>query len=158
MIMTNEVFYQYCKDISLPPIGITLLKEIREGHPVRETKPNRYNEVGQLVSPKVGLSTQRESKSTEHQNAMRLKHASEVIEYCDQPYPFTYRGYDKKGKRRKKYYTPDYISLESDKVIVSDTTSYSNNYTSTPRNFKKVDNATLFNAFRHPRSRRYQRS
>jgi len=99
MVMTNQEFKDYCKSNGLPDIGISRLGEIRESNPARQIKANRYNGVGLMASRKMGLTIQWESRLTEYQTAMQLEHAPEVIEYYDQPFTFTYQGFDKNGTR-----------------------------------------------------------
>lgn len=118
MVMTNQQFKEYFTELNLPTLGISRLREIREGNPARQIKPNRFNGVGQLASRKMGMTIQWESRTVEYQTAMRLEHAPEVIEYYDQPYTFSYRGFNKNGRRMTKPYTPDFVSVEKNKVVV----------------------------------------
>lgn len=96
----------------LSDLARDFIRTVRLSEPSRMVGTHaRSNVVSFLPSEKMQRSISTESRGPEKAFAILSEYDDRVIEYWDQPEPINIERTDKKGRRRKGTYTPDFLVL-----------------------------------------------
>jgi putative transposase len=90
------------------------ISSIRNSEPSRRVKSSKGAVIGTFPSRKMGVTIQFESHKNELPFIHELEHASNVIEYYDQPLPFKLEYESLSGRKLAHSHTPDFFVIYED--------------------------------------------
>lgn len=110
MLDTEQLLY-WSQRLDLTERAVAVVKQIRCSPPARHVQGRRGNVCGRYPSKKMGLTIQFESHKNELAHIRELEHASNVIEYYDQPPTIKLIYQNKQGHRLGVLHTPDFFVI-----------------------------------------------
>jgi len=114
-------------DFRLSEGAKSYIRATRRGHPSRMVGAQAKSSVTSFVaSEKMGFSLSAESRTGEKAFIILSEYDERVLELWDQPEPVFIERTDKKGRKRRGSYTPDFLILGKDGPEVVEVKSRSN--------------------------------
>jgi putative transposase len=84
-VFERDQFLHWRRKVNLTERADGLIQQIRSSNPARIVQSGRGNVSGRYPSRKMGVTIQFESHKNELARIQELEHASDVIEFYDQP-------------------------------------------------------------------------
>ena len=102
--------------LAVPESGALRVAEMLSGEPVRRVGGGRANVVVRYASRKMRRILQAESRNVEFVFVLRCEHDERILAYLCQPARLHVKTLDRKGRRRRRPYVPDYLVVTSDSI------------------------------------------
>src|SRR5258708_11743959 len=117
IMLSDEVFEQWCQDLALPEQTKALIAHIRASPPARRVRSAAGNVSGRYPSKKMGLSIQFESHRLEFPAIHEMEHDPDVLAFYDQPgrIRLTYQRRNN-DRRVGAIHTPDFFVIRQDRA------------------------------------------
>jgi putative transposase len=113
MLDESELLAWHIRRGSSPGVR-SVIANIRESAPARRVGGGRRNVTGRYPSRKMGFTVQFESHRVELAAIYEMEHASDVLEYYDQPPPFKLDYYSARGRHLGVLHTADFFVIRKD--------------------------------------------
>jgi transposase InsO family protein len=110
-VFEQDQFLHWCRKLSLTERAVCVVQQIRSSGPARLVQSGRGNVSGRYPSRKMGVTIQFESHKNELARIQELEHASDVIEFFDQPPSIKLEYLSAAGKKLGVLHTPDFFVI-----------------------------------------------
>lgn len=116
-MLTSAAFGELVPKLKLTLAGVSYVKRVRESQPSRAVSSHGMrNTTWRYASHKMGCTIQAES-TLERNFLVACEYHDHVLEFWDQPEPVGATFIGKSGKPERVSYTPDFLVIESTRVI-----------------------------------------
>jgi putative transposase len=110
-VFEQDQFLHWLRKLNLTERAASLIRQIRSSNPARLIQSGRGNVSGRYPSRKMGVTIQFESHKNELARIQELEHASDVIEFYDQPPSIKLEYLSAVGKKLGVLHTPDFFVI-----------------------------------------------
>ena len=107
----QDQFIHWCRKLNFTERAEGLIQQIRSSGPARLVQSGRGNVCGRYPSRKMGVTIQFESHKNELARIQELEHASDVIEFYDQPPSIKIEYQSATGKKLGVLHTSDFFVI-----------------------------------------------
>jgi putative transposase len=107
----QDQFLHWLRKLNLSERTERLIQHIRSSNPARLVQSGHGNVSGRYPSRKMGVTIQFESHKNELAHILELEHASDVIEFYDQPPSIKLEYQSAAGKKLGVIHTPDFFVI-----------------------------------------------
>ena len=146
-MLSESEFEDYCRQVGLRGLAREYVERVRSSEPSRMVGTRaKNNTVGFVLSVKMGVTISAESRMPERAFVTLCEHDSRVLEFWDQPEQIKVVIQDKNGRDRRIWYTPDFMVLGRDGVIlveVKDKATAEELVKTSPRNWEKRESGKV---------------
>ena len=114
--LTSRILERLAARLGLPLAGLLLILQILTGKPVRRVGGGRANSCTRYRSRKMNNVTQAESRNPELWFLLDCEHNPDVLSFHCQPARLWVWIRDRKGRRRRVSYIPDFLVITRDRI------------------------------------------
>ena len=114
--LTRPILERLVARLGVPLAGLLLILQILTGKPVRRVGGGRANTCTRFRSRKMDNVTQAESRNPELWFLLHCEHDPQVLAFHCQPTRLWVWIRDRKGRRRRVSYIPDYLVVTREKI------------------------------------------
>jgi putative transposase len=116
-MLNDQQLRDWCRRLDLNVKGEQVIRQVRSSEPARRVQGRRGNVRGCFPSRRMGHTIQYESLTNELSAIYLMEyHEDDLLEYWDQPPPFTLRYKTKTGANHGHLHTPDFFVLRQDRA------------------------------------------
>ena len=146
-MLSESEFKDYCRQVCLHGPAREYVERVRNSEPSRMVGTRaKSNVISFVSSEKMGKTISTESRMPERAFVTLCEHDSRVLEFWDQPEQIKVVIQDKNGRDRRIWYTPDFMVLGRDGVIlveVKDKVTAEELVKTSPRNWEKRESGKI---------------
>jgi len=146
-MLSESEFEDYCGQVGLSGQAREYVERVRSSDPSRMVGTRAKNNIVSFVSSeKMGMTISTESRMPERAFVTLCEHDGRVLEFWDQPEQIKVVILDKNGRERRIWYTPDFMVLGRDGVIiveVKDKETAEELVKNSPRNWEKGESGKV---------------
>jgi putative transposase len=110
-VFEQDQFLYWLRKLNLSERAESLIQQIRSSNPARLVQSGRGNVSGRYPSRKMGITIQFESHKNELARIQELEHASDVVEFYDQPPSIKLEYQSAAGKKLGVLHTADFFVI-----------------------------------------------